>query len=59
MLKQAGFTAADLVRAAQSNDWLDKSLDPETTPISVLSDEDLENFIDPENWPTVISEMEV
>lgn len=56
-LKEAGYTPADLIRCAQANDWLPKTHDPEKTPLSVLGDEDLGNFIDPENWPTVLSEI--
>lgn len=56
-LKEAGFTPADLIRCAQANDWLPKTHDPEKTSLSVLGDEDLQNFIDPENWGTVLSEI--
>jgi recombination protein RecT len=56
-LKAAGFTPADLIRCAQANEWLPKSLDPEKTNLSVLTDDDLKNFIDPENWTTVLTEI--
>jgi len=56
-LKEAGCTPADLIRCAQANDWLDKKHDPEKTPLSVLSDEDLTNFMSEENWDTVLTEI--
>ena len=57
MLKEAGYTPADLIRCAQANDWLDKSHDPETTDLSVIAEEDLKNFLDPENRETVLGEI--
>lgn len=56
MLAEAGFTPADLIRAAQRNDWLSQDIDAETAGLDVLGD-DLVDFIHAENWPTMLVEL--
>lgn len=56
-LGYSGHSVADLIRVCQANEWLAKEFDPDTTPLSAISDDDLKNLIDDENWPTVLDEI--
>jgi len=56
-LEYSGHSVADLIRVCQANEWLAKEFDAATTPLSAISDDDLKNLIDDENWPTVLDEI--